>query len=187
MDVRKVIPFRFLCMNKLYLVLGFFLFVASNAYGQSYNTSAGLRMGSSWGISAQQRIIGGWTAEGILQNQRGNSSSSLSLLIARHKPIISRRFNFYLGGGLRFPLASVDFGPATSGLGVAGIAGWEFTFLRLNLSIDYQPIFYPISSSFRSQSGLSVRYVLKKRKKFGWEKKDKGEDRDPEISKNRKK
>ena len=57
--------------NLLFIVFLFSLSFSISA--QSYMTAGGLRAGTDWGITIQQRIAKKWTAEGILQSslQRG--------------------------------------------------------------------------------------------------------------------
>jgi hypothetical protein len=169
-------------MNKksfLILPLVFLVFQA-NVQAQRYGTSAGLRLGSNdlsrtVGISVQQRIMKHLTIEGIAQSDF-NTNSTLHLLLERHHPIISKRFNYYYGAGFSFGLEESVFknpdtkeiihtyGNATTGVDL--IAGLEMTIANATISLDYKPNINMAGREefFRGQVGISARMVLVKSK-----------------------
>jgi hypothetical protein len=73
------------------------------------------------------------------------------------------------------------------GFGIVGVGGIEFTLARLNFTWDYLPVFIPSELSFRMQSAMSIRYVVQKRDKFSWEKKNKKIISFPNLKKSQKK
>lgn len=148
---------------------------------QSYNTAVGIRLGTEIGITIKQRVLDHTTFEGIIQNSLKKDATTFTILLEQHKKLISKRFNFYLGGGLHTSIlnnvADQDLAPS----GITLIAGAEFTLGRLNLSWDYKPAInmWGGTSSFDSQTAISLRYVFIKRKKKKlnlrfWEKDKKG-------------
>jgi len=112
--------------------------------------------------------------------------------LERHHPIISKRFNYYYGGGLSlgreesFIKNSITkeitqtYGNSTTGLDLIG--GIEMTIANTTISLDYKPNFNMTGREefFRGQVGISARMVLvkgreqdKKRRKKAREKRRK--------------
>ena len=123
----------------------------------------------------QQRLTERVTLEGIIQSDF-NRNSTFSLLVEKHRPIISKRFNYYLGGGIALGKEeSFVKNPATkeivhtygnTSFGVDLIAGIELTVANAVISLDYKPN-VNISGReefFRGQVGISARTVLVKSK-----------------------
>ena len=160
---------------------------ANVSFAQSYNTTAGVRLGTEWGLSVKQRLYESFTAEAILQTNRKQNETALTFLAVDHKAILSRRLNLFFGGGMRLPLQNSENALREDGFGVVGAAGLEFTFAKLNFTWDYLPVFIPSALSFRMQSAMSIRYVFQKRDKFSWEKKNKKLFSLPNLKKNQKK
>ena len=132
---------------------------------QSYNTAIGLRLGTEWGLTVQQRIAKFTTVEAIIQQSFGSEETSVSLLLEQHKRLISKRFNFYVGAGIQKgwtgELDSLNEGDP---FGIPLIAGAEFTISNLVLSYDFKPVINVLGGSpLAVQSGLSLRYVFWKR------------------------
>lgn len=162
------------------LIILIVLSLSSNTvtFAQSYGTTAGLRLGNNnhyrtLGISAKQRLVKGLTAEAILQSDF-NVNTTAHLLIARHRPLISRRFNYYYGAGASVGIEESrekqpddmqiihTYGNPT--LGVDLIVGIEFTVLKMNVSLDYKPNVNIAGREpwYQGQVGVSVRHVLVK-------------------------
>lgn len=160
------------------LVLVFSLTVSLQA--QSYFTAGGLRMGTDWGLTIQQRVTKRTTVELILQSSFFRDEGMVTLLGERHTPLISRRFNLYIGGGLHKgwhtvkPIYGVDEPERPGPFGITAIAGAEMTIGRLNLSYDIKPALNITGGDKFAylQSGVSARYVIAK-KPF-WEEQKKG-------------
>lgn len=171
-------------MNKKYLT-GFailVLLVGFNlpSFSQSYGTSAGLRFGNNQdyrtiGVTGKQRLIKGVTAEAIIQSDF-TANTTAHMLLARHRPMISKRFNYYYGGGLSVGLEEsrqkvpesmqviTTYGNPT--MGVDFILGVEMTLMKVNVSLDYKPNINLAGKEqwYAGQVGISVRPVLVKGK-----------------------
>ena len=169
-------------MKKQLFVLAIILFCGSGfqAKAQRYGTAAGLRFGNNSfgrtiGITAQQRITERLTLEGILQSDFSRNSN-LSLLLEKHSPVISKRFNYYYGAGISFgkeeSFEKVEgsnqiiqtYGNATTGVDL--VTGIEMTLLNTVLSVDYKPNINLAGREdfYRGQVGISARMVLVKSK-----------------------
>ena len=164
------------------LVIFFICFLLNGIQvnAQRYGTALGLRLGNSdinrtVGLSLQQRVMERVTIEGILQTDFSRNTT-LSVLVQKHHPIISKRFNYYYGGGLSFgneesfvknPSTKEiihTYGNATTGVDL--IAGIEMTLANAVISLDYKPNINLVGREefYRGQVGLSVRTVLVKSK-----------------------
>ena len=140
--------------KRLLFFASFLIFISiSHVQAHRYGTAVGLRFGNNsfgrtLGISAQQRITPRLTFEGIAQSDFSRNST-LSLLLEKHHPIISKRFNYYYGAGISFgkeeSFEKVEsnkqiiqtYGNAT--MGVDLITGIEMTLLNTVISLDYKP------------------------------------------------
>lgn len=146
---------------------------------QSYNTSLGMRLGTDWGISVQQRIAKRITIEGIIQSSLQREEVTVTGLVEKHFPLVTRRLNVYMGAGVHKGWITPDpeFATPNNPFGLSFIGGIEFTLGRLNISYDYKPAFNLSGGDRRmyNQSGVSMRYVINKRKwrLFGKKKKKK--------------
>ncbi len=166
--------------QNLILLFIFFITSMSPLMAQRYGTAVGLRFGNNSlgrtiGITGQQRITQRLTLEGILQSDFSRNSN-LSLLIEKHHPVISKRFNYYYGAGISFGKEESfekmedsnqiiqTYGNATTGIDL--ITGFEMTLLNTVLSLDYKPNINIAGREefFRSQIGISARMVLVKSK-----------------------
>lgn len=125
----------------------------------------GLRMGSDFGVTLQQKIIGHLTAEGIITSSPVTNLTTGTVLIEMHNPLLSKRFNFYLGAGLHNRWLRDVEGQSFSKRGVTAVAGAEMTLGRINLAWDYKPLFHLNSQSqpFESETAVSLRYVFIKK------------------------
>lgn len=145
--------------------------MAAGLYGQSYNTAAGMRLGTDWGITLKQRVADHTTLEGIIQTSLQREEAIVSLLAEQHFPLIFRRFNLYAGGGfhkgwLDNPAPDPDTGEIpTDPFGVSFIGGIEFSLGRLNLTYDFKPAINLSGGEKRlyNQTGISLRYIIVKR------------------------
>jgi hypothetical protein len=167
--------------KKLYsLLLSVCLLLPLQAFSQRYGTAAGLRFGNSdfnrtLGITVQQRLAERITMEGIVQTDFSRNTT-LSILAERHRPIISKRFNYYLGGGVAFGNEESFVKNSTtkeivhtydnSTFGVDLIAGVELTVANAVIALDYKPNINISGREefFRGQIGISARSVLVKSK-----------------------
>ena len=136
-------------------------------FGQGYNTIGGVRFGTDWGITAKHRIKDRITVEGIFQSSTKREEVIISALVAKHNPLITKRFNFYTGGGLHFGVNSEPLGETTvkNPFGVTAIAGVEFKLAKLIVSWDFKPAINLVGGTKRvyPQTGISLRYVFVKK------------------------
>ncbi len=153
-------------MKKL-IVLSFSTLFALQLFGQNYMTTAGLRFGTDWGLTVQQRIAKNFTVEGILQSSLQREEVLLTGMVERHYPVIHKGLNLYFGGGLHKgwinePANLENPNGFEDPMGVTFVGGAELTLGRLNISYDFKPAvnLQGGERTFYTQSGLSVRYVL---------------------------
>lgn len=170
-----------LMFKSFYFFLFFCLFqVANPVIAQRYGTAMGIRFGNSElsrtiGLSMQQRVLERVTLEAILQSDFSRNTN-FSLLAERHRPIISKRFNYYYGGGIAFgkeesfikneEIMQIDHTYGNSTVGVDLIAGVELTVANAVISLDYKPNINLAGrlEFYRGQVGISARTVLVKSK-----------------------
>jgi len=134
---------------------------------QGYNRAAGIRIGTEFGFTIQQRIIKNNTIEGILQTGFFSKDVCLSALWEHHVPLMTRGFNLYYGAG---PHIAWNIDPEDtykSPRGATFIVGAEIRLFKLNISYDFKPRINIVGGRqiFESQSAISLRYVLEKRPK----------------------
>ena len=132
-----------------------------------------MRLGTDWGVTVNQRVLKRVTVEAIGQSSLQRDEFVLTGLGKHHFPIISRRFNIYFGGGLHKGWNSDPEIQDPWGMDLVG--GIEFTAARVNISYDFKPAFNFAGGekSFYSQTGISLRYVMFKKRKYPYEKKNK--------------
>lgn len=153
-------------MKKLTFVITALLFFTQFSFAQSYDTSAGVRFGSQWGLTAKQRIAKKATIEAILQSGGKSELTNITVLAEKHIPVLTKRFNIYYGAGLQGGWYNNPTEGIENPFGLAFIGGAEFTIARINLSWDIKPALNLKggTSNFYTQSGISIRYVFNKRK-----------------------
>jgi hypothetical protein len=156
---------------------------------QRYGTAVGIRVGNSdysrtVGLTAQQRVLKHVTLEGILQSDF-NRNTTLHVMLQRHHPIISKRLNYYYGGGVSSGWEESfvkdrnsnqiihTYGNNTTGMDLIG--GVELTVANTVISLDYKPNFNLSGREefYRSQVGISARTVLVKSKEQNKKKRQK--------------
>jgi hypothetical protein len=147
------------------------LFCLSETNAQRYRTAAGVRLGSNFGISVQQKVFKYATIEGIFQAPLRNTDAAIiTVLYEEHRKLIGKRLNFYYGAGVHKGWASNSENLNPSGISL--IAGVEMSLDRLNLSMDYKPVLNTFSGDrfLESQSALTLRYIFikQKKKKRNW-------------------
>ena len=152
-----------------YIGIFFFILITTSCLlAQGYNTIGGIRFGTDWGITAKHRIAEKVTLEGIFQSSTKREEVLITALVAKHNPLITKRFNFYTGGGLHYGFNSDPELTHENPLGVTAIAGVEFKLAKLIISWDFKPAINVIGgeSSVYTQSGISLRYVFVKKPIF---------------------
>ena len=155
----------------------FIILIASNmGQAQSYGTTLGLRFGNdnikrTMGISLQQRLAKRVTMEGIVQSDF-TYNHTVHGLIKYHQPLVTKRLNFYSGGGFSAGLEQSTFNDTATkqiittydNKTISGdlIVGLELTMLGYTISVDYKPNFNIIGRNawYLGQVGVSGRVVL---------------------------
>ncbi|NNE28732.1 MAG: hypothetical protein HKN16_03810 [Saprospiraceae bacterium] len=159
--------------KSLILFVALMLAIPFSSTAQSYTTAVGVRLGTGIGLSVQQVVFPQWTLEGVLQKRAGEYSTHYALLAEHHRKLIGKRLNFYLGAGIQGGILEGRFEePVENPIGIAGVGGLEFTLKRFNISVDFMPELNVRggAQTFRSTTGVSVRYVLIKAPKKNKEK-----------------
>lgn len=160
-------------------------------FSQSYDASAGLRLGTEWGLTGKGRVANKTTVEGLLQQSLLNKQqTTLTGLVEFHQPFVSKRFNVYKGVGLHKGwIPNKDkYKDIKNPFGITGVGGIEMTLARYNISYDIKPSIHLTGghSPFQFQTGISIRYVVDKRKAQLFKKKNKKKTKkgaEPEKSK----
>ncbi|MEZ4910229.1 MAG: hypothetical protein R2774_05155 [Saprospiraceae bacterium] len=142
------------------------IFIPFMSFGQKYNTVGGIRFGEDLGITFAQRIANKTTAELLIQPGTLYRNTFTSLSVKQHYGLLSKRFNFFMGGGVFIGNAKTSE-TTFSNAGMTFPMGAEVTFGQLNVSFDYLPMALikrdESQSWFASTSGISLRYVFWKR------------------------
>ncbi len=161
-------------MNKIFLTL-LAVVILNPLIGQKYNTIGGIRVGDDFGISAAQRIADKTTIDATFQPGTFAGNRLLLLTANQHYPLLGKRLNFFVGGGIYqkkyenlYDKKTIndEVPSAVSKAGVAFNLGAELTLGKLTLSADYVPLVHFGNDSYRrfySTSGMSLRYVFVKR------------------------
>ncbi|MFZ1749368.1 MAG: hypothetical protein WAU01_04225 [Saprospiraceae bacterium] len=138
-----------------------------SACAQKYNTLVGIRIADDFGVSFAQRIANKTTMELNIQPGTFAGNQLASVLVKQHYPLLTKRFNFFMGGGLysgkaTFPLNDVPTKQLTSGMALS--FGAEFSIGNLSIATDYMPLVSinknDNNQRFYTTSGLSLRYIL---------------------------
>ena len=154
-------------MSKHAGLLLIFLFLTTALWSQKYNYTAGVRIGTEFGGTVAARIGKKATLEGLGQYSHFYNSSRIAVLLRQHQGLLGKRFNIYIGGGPGwswYHSEDQDIKDEQS-LNVLAIFGVEGTIGRLNISWDYKPVYaFAGPRTFSSETALSLRYVIIKRK-----------------------
>ncbi len=151
------------------------------ADAQGYDSAFGLRLGTEWGVTFKQRVAKRITVEGIIQSGIRRDETTITGLVERHYPLGPRNINVYLGGGVHkgwVRTTGTDPAPYANPFGITGVAGAEISIGRINASWDFKPAIN-ISGGEQAvytQTAVSVRYIINKRKIF--ENKNNNKDKD---------
>ncbi len=169
--IRLVLKYLFMqhfSSNKKILFIVLLAFLNINAFSQSYFTAGGVRLGTDWGITFQQRLLKHTTGEAIFQSSLFREELMLTALFEQHYPVISKRLNVYLGAGFHKGYLTNNNSTFQAPFGISAIGGIEFTIARFAISYDYKPAFNLSGgeNTWYSQSGISVRYVFIKQNLF---------------------
>ena len=141
---------------------------------QAYMTAAGLRAGTDWGLTVQQRLAKKMTLEGIVQSSLQREEVLVTALAERHYALVFRGLNLYMGAGAHKgwigKKQSTELVPTDTKdpFGVTFVGGAELTLGRFNFSYDFKPAINIMGGEkkFYSQTGISVRYVFLTNKEY---------------------
>ncbi len=147
-------------MKKI-VYISILLLSASFLHAQSYKTAFGVRVGTEFGFTVQQKVLKRTTIEGILHSSFRREEFQLSVIAERHFPLVSKRLNVYSGVGLhkswRYDSDSTSVNPA----GLTAIIGAEISLGKFNLSYDFKPVInFKGKPVFDAQTGISLRYII---------------------------
>lgn len=148
------------------------VFVTSTTgYSQYYNVAAGLRMGTEFGISVQGRIADKTTIEAIINTSLSSNRQSGTFLLEQHQSILTRRVNFYMGGGMHQSWTQDTLTHLPGG--IAAIVGAEISLGKFNISWDYKPsvtLWGKEAHIYNGETAVTLRYVFWKipKKKINW-------------------
>lgn len=142
-------------------------------FAQAYKTAGGVRLGTNYGISLQQKINDNLTVEGVAHYDF-RSKADFSLVGKQYKKLLIKNLTYFYGAGLHKGWIKdyyindegnkIDLeGQETKDpIGITGTAGVELTLGRINVSMDYRPK-VNISGGpglLDHNTALTVRYVL---------------------------
>lgn len=131
-------------------------------------TAAGIRVGSDWGLTLQQRLNKNMTIESIVQSSLQREEVIVTALAERHYALVARGINIYAGAGLHKGWLNnnsnneLGIPPKKDPFGVTAVAGAELTIGRINLSYDFKPAINVVGGEKKiyTQTGVSARYVF---------------------------
>lgn len=147
-------------------------------FAQSFKTAAGLRLGTNYGISVQQKITNDLTVEGVAHYDF-RKKADFSLVGKQYKKLLIKNLTYFYGAGLHKGWIKdyyindegnrVDFEDSKDPVGITGTAGVEVTLGKINVSFDYRPKINISGGAglLDHNTALSVRYVLIKDSKKG--------------------
>lgn len=173
-------------MYKYLIFLGMLMFSAPS-FGQGYNTAIGIRLGKDLGFSLQQRVAKRTTVEALFYGGNSEPDTYANLLLKQHLPLLSKKFNAYVGVGFGSHWQFVNDEFTEQQYTIPGVIGLEASFGRLNISGDVMPhliLNNGDEKSYKSIANVGLRIILFKRKVDAKDKiKDKFEDTFPRKKK----
>lgn len=164
-------------------------------FSQAYNRALGLRFDSGIGFTYKERLGDRFTVEGLLRARPRQDFFQIGALAEFHNPLIFKFFNIYYGTGLHYGYYDRPE-DIVNPFGISGILGTEITLGRVNLSYDIKLDANIVGGTkvIDPSTGISIRYVLEKKKRFGnkkdrhiFRKNDKKKDTKKKINKSNKK
>jgi hypothetical protein len=154
---------------KKYLLIFLMVLASLGASAQKYRTAIGARIDrNDFGVTLQQKILEKSTLEGIFAV--GSREVAGTALFEQHFPLLSKGFNYYLGGGAHVGTLK-DHGAFFGGDLILGTE-LKLPIFPLLFSFDIKPAVHVHHEDwFDFASGFSLRYILvkekKEKKKFG--------------------
>lgn len=142
-------------------------------FGQKYNIAAGLRWGGDFGLSVTERIAKRVTLEQNFNSENNDYYYSFFALGKYHQPIITKRFNWFYGGGPGIVrLKETNEYKESTSFSLLMQTGLEYTINRATFYIALEPYFFSANSNtrFKMHKVFALRYVIMKRNAV-WKKK----------------
>jgi len=163
--------FKYFVKVILIILLSTVVFSVSNA--QKYNVAAGIRWGGNLGLSFSERIAKKVTLEQNITSENENYYYALSALVRYHQPLITKRFNWFYGGGVGIVgIKETDKYPESTATSLVLQTGLEYTLGRATFYVALEPYGFLANSHlrFKMDKMFSIKYVILKRKSK-WKKK----------------
>lgn len=153
-----------MCYTRLFYTFITMMFISSHIFGQKYNSAIGIRLGTEWGASFNQRVSDHSTLELIAQQGIQSDLALVSLMWRNHFNLGMRRLNLYAGGGPHIGIYTQSDNN-TYPAGVSLITGAELAIAGWLISWDIKPVVNIINPQqiIYLHSGLSIRYILNRR------------------------
>lgn len=146
-------------MKKITLLFSllFVLALASEMKAQDYKSAIGLRFGVPYGVSYKFFVSEPSAIDLYLGSRYSGLTFGATYQIHNDFPDVAG-LKWFWGGG-----ASVGFYTSDFQIGIAGVAGIEYTFADapFNLSLDLMPTYYFDNYyQFEFNTAVSARYIL---------------------------
>ena len=139
---------------------------------QKYNLAGGLRWGGDLGISLTERIGKRITLEQNFNSADENHYYSLFAVARYHQPLVTKRFNWFYGGGAGIVgVKKTDSAPESNSFSLILQTGLEYTIKRATFYVALEPYAYTNNKNprFYMHKVFSLKYVIFKRK-LKWKK-----------------
>lgn len=149
------------------LIFGWLLPKFSPAQGKE--STLGVRVGGSAGVTYKKFSSGNFAFEGIVAKDfdRHQDGVFVAGLFQNNAPLAGKRFSAIVGGGPAYHFARKSFG-------AAGILGFDWRVFNspINLQVDWMPTLYFSGENKYTfiNTAFSLRYILNRRKLSGRDK-----------------
>jgi len=144
-------------------------FMVAGLTAQSYHSAIGLRLGTDFGFTYQQRVGKNNTIEGIIQTGLFERSGQFAVIFEQHQPLLSRGLNMYYGAGPQIGWQEYRGDQVVHTIGgLALIIGAEMSLGKIILSYDIKPNvnLFGQASLFNVDTAISVRTAIVKKSSF---------------------
>jgi len=153
-----------------YLLLTICMIYSYSMDAQRYSTAAGVKIGSDYGLTVQQKVSKKMTVQGLYYGGFTNNNIHANVMAQRHFSVFSNRTNIFLGGGLgshwNYDTEIQQFQDQSFVIPFG--FGIETTLGRLNISADvmkHLPLSEVNTGSGNRVASVSLRYVIVKDKR----------------------
>jgi hypothetical protein len=141
---------------------------------QTYNTAIGVRVNDGLNVTLKNSLSKKYMLETILHTPIFNENVGVTLMLERHRKIMTRNLSLFYGGGPHayFKRTSTmnDVSETNKNVyGLSGIGGLDLCIGRLNVSVDLMPELHIITESSKALelngASVSVRYIIDKKER----------------------